>query len=672
MFCFGIFRTKAINTSLIDAFVPAQTGKFEIIRNLANKSSNKLNVIFEADDKDTLEQIVESFSEEISALKEPLDVESILNIYKNYPTNFLSKDYQKLIQNKKYSELASKSKELLYNPISYYVLPPDKDPFLLTTNYVLSNKKSSASDIVSVNNKFYLGLNLSVKNEDVKKLYALQNKYNKRDGAKVYLTGTPIHSYITTEKSKLEINIFCTFATLALLFLCYKFFRSIKVLIPISLSILYGFFVGYSISTLFFNSIHILTFVFSTSLIGISLDYSLHYLFGNKNNEFKKSLTLSMLTTVFTFSMLYFSKIEILQQIAVFTTSGLIGTYLFVLFVLPLFKISCVLKEIKSIKVPNSIKFFIIAGIVVVSATGCYGLKFNDNIQSLYSPPKKLLYAEKINKEVFGSNTPAVALIQGESIDEILEKEEKLGQILDKDGSEYVALSKYISSTKQQKLNSNLIMTLYKEFLNEYAKFLDIKIIEQLKKQPQKIYNVSEFPLTSEFLLSDNTSFMLIYNKSQNVKISTLDIPTELSKISKSIRIKCLKLLPIVFSCLFIFLVIYCGFKKTLKIVTPSLLGTLFALGTISLFGMPLNLFHILGLFLIIGFSLDYSIFKVNGGKNSNSAVFISAISTAFSFMLLSFTSFKLISSLGMVLCVGIITSYILSLLLLDDARENI
>ena len=88
------------------------------------------------------------------------------------------------------------------------------------------------------------------------------------------------------------------------------------------------------------------------------------------------------------------------------------------------------------------------------------------------------------------------------------------------------------------------------------------------------------------------------------------------------------------------------GIKNAFKITMPPLLGIIFTVALLSICGINLNLFHILGLFLILGFSLDYSIFRLNGGEKSKDAVLMSAASTAISFLHLSLTSFKLISSL--------------------------
>ena len=83
------------------------------------------------------------------------------------------------------------------------------------------------------------------------------------------------------------------------------------------------------------------------------------------------------------------------------------------------------------------------------------------------------------------------------------------------------------------------------------------------------------------------------------------------------------------------------------------------------IFGSPINLFHLLAIFLIIGFGLDYSVFRFTNPEKSGDSVFLSCITTVFSFVLLAFAGFKLISSLGTVLALGLLSSYIFSLKLI-------
>ena len=167
-------------------------------------------------------------------------------------------------------------------------------------------------------------------------------------------------------------------------------------------------------------------------------------------------------------------------------------------------------------------------------------------------------------------------------------------------------------------------------------------------------------------MLDKNTSFIVV-DKHQEGSINVAD---EISKILRKLRKECLILLPIAILILFGFLAIVYGFKNAIKITLSPLVGILFTVGILSLAGQSLNLFNLIGLFLILGFSLDYSIFRLNGAEKSKDAVFISMLSTAISFLLLSFTSFKLISTLGLTLFIGITTSYIVSLFMIKSEHD--
>ena len=106
--------------------------------------------------------------------------------------------------------------------------------------------------------------------------------------------------------------------------------------------------------------------------------------------------------------------------------------------------------------------------------------------------------------------------------------------------------------------------------------------------------------------------------------------------------------------------------------VLPQIIACFFAIGAGMLLCKELNLFSILALFLILGFTIDYSIFRASASEKSETAVFISCITTSFSFFALSFTSFKLISSLSIILFMGIIMSYIIGLLVFEkDIKMN-
>ena len=126
-----------------------------------------------------------------------------------------------------------------------------------------------------------------------------------------------------------------------------------------------------------------------------------------------------------------------------------------------------------------------------------------------------------------------------------------------------------------------------------------------------------------------------------------------------------------IFVFLYILLSKIYDYKSGFKIILPSLISVLLVFGFLGFFNCSINLFHILAIFLIVGFGLDYSVFRFSGIKDAEDAVFMSCLTTVFSFALLSFAGFKLISSLGTVLALGLLSSYIFSLKLITNNKER-
>jgi len=622
-FLLAFVKIQTPETELMNAFLESDS----YIVKLANLSSKNVNVI----------------SSESLQLSNN-DYSNVLDVYREYPVNFLSEHKRELLKNKNYTELEGEALAGLYNPLGIYIAPVNLDPYLLATDFVFSKQKDEEQEFEG--KTYYLS---HVKVQNNKELEKLIDEVKDKD---VYLTGTPVHSYFAAKKSAFEINIICLVSILALIFLAKIFFHSVKILIPIAISILFGFLFGFSACTLIFGKLHVLTFVFSTTLIGISLDYSLHYFYSGKENGFKKSLTSSMLTTVAAFLTLLFSGIEVLRQIAIFTSFGLLGVYLFVVFILPVFKEPQTFAISKRLNFPCKAFYILIFAIII---SGSFKISFEDNLKNLYVPPKALMEAETFYRRVFNPKTPEFILIKGKNVDEILEKEEMI------DG---FSLANFVSSTKRQKKNLALVQELYKNNLQN----LKNKTGAEFNPPETKLYSVEEFPLNSEFMLDKNTSFVMVQDKSAD----SINIAEEISKILKNLRHTALKLLPVVFAVLFGFLSFIYGIKKALRISISPFLGVLFTIGILSAAGISLNLFHILGLFLIAGFSLDYSIFRTNGSEKSKNAVFISYASTALSFLLLSLTSFKLISSLGLTIFIGITVSYLSSLFMIKSEHDKI
>ena len=296
-------------------------------------------------------------------------------------------------------------------------------------------------------------------------------------------------------------------------------------------------------------------------------------------------------------------------------------------------------------------------------------VKFNDDIRNMYVPSKKLLAAEKLFASVTGGNEKtSFAVVEGKNIEEILKKEEQIARNLQE--VNYQALSKFIPSEKQQKKNFELRKNLYKNSLESYAVFLSPAEKKKLLNENPP-YDFLKFDKNSpfaDFLIGDNTSVMVLYDFNRPEIINQnggkyVDVRKDISDKIGGCRRMCTRMLIPVFVIVWILLSVIYKPKTAVKILTPSLLACGFSIGLLGLTGQEINLFHILALFLIIGFGLDYSVFRAGCKKDASDSVLLSCATTVFSFLLLAFTSFKLISSLGFILSVGLTVSYLTSML---------
>ena len=680
------FSEKKIETNIIQAILPETSQESQLL-NLTKKYSDNINIIFEADSGEAAESLKTEFYNKIDKnifVKEEFNFEKIFEEYKKSQDYVLSNNDRKLLLNKEYKKLEENAKNKLYNPFGVILTEFESDPYLLFSDFLLSlNEKNSFQNTNFYNNKYYsilnLKLNKKLKNSDIKNLIELKSEFEK-DNNKIYFTGTPIHSYYTSKSSEREINIICIVTTIFIFGLCFLYFRSIKIIIPIIISISLGILAGFFVTSIIFKEVHILTFVFATTLIGICIDYSLHYFLEQNIKNIIKPLTSGLITTISAFLILLFSDMILLKQIAVFVSTGLIFVYLFVILFYPLVKFNINFNPSKFVDKLNllqnkKIKIIVLPVVFLVICFGLFKLSFNDDIRSFYTPKGELLKSEELlqnlKKEKEGIS---FLLITNKNFQTLLEENENIVDELLEKNVGFVSISDFLPSIKRQKENFKLKSNLYQNNLNSFNNLLTLEQINKLKNKTDDgkyiTYN-SNLNFLEKFFVDDNTTLTILFRVKNspvvnNKTVKFINIADDISQIVKSGRNSCkILFIPVLFI-LYVIVTIFFGFKKAIFIILPSVIGSFFSLAIFGLLNIEANIFNILAIFLIIGFSLDYSIFRFNGVKNSDSAVFVSCITSFLSFFLLSMTSFKLISSFGLMISIGLLTSYILSFLLIS------
>jgi predicted exporter len=133
------------------------------------------------------------------------------------------------------------------------------------------------------------------------------------------------------------------------------------------------------------------------------------------------------------------------------------------------------------------------------------------------------------------------------------------------------------------------------------------------------------------------------------------------------------KLLFVAIAAVVAVMMVYFGVNRSLYLIVPPILAVVIAAALPAALGMPMTLFHVLGLFLIFGIGIDYSVFLMCHGQSPHTvlAVFIAGISSLLSFGLMSLSSNYAIASFGMTVGIGVLSSWLLAPMVLLGVKDN-
>ena len=238
----------------------------------------------------------------------------LLKALSPYAHGFLSPSTRKLLENGEYAAVRDAAAARLFSPVPP-VISPQKDPFLLFTDYVLSSEAPHGEWVA-------VGVDMTPEQAHA----ALSAVKNADD---VRCAGAPFHTAIASSSSKKEINALSVMSLFCVLLFGWMLTRSFRFIPVLLLALVSSFCVSSAALFAFFEKPHAIAFVFGTTLIGMSVDYVYHAMVAR--GPIAKPLSVSYLSTAACFLPLLFSEVEVLKQMAVFTVAGLTTVFIGVL-----------------------------------------------------------------------------------------------------------------------------------------------------------------------------------------------------------------------------------------------------------------------------------------------------------------------------------------------------
>lgn len=531
-------------------------------------------------------------------------------------------------------------------------------------------------------------------------------------GTELIRTGALFYTADAYELARGEVSLFGGASLLLVLSLIVLAFRSLTPMLLVSLSLIFGIASGFAVVRLIFGEVFLLTFIFGASLIGVAVDYSFHY-FAVRNEDSSVSrlraifpaITLGLLSSIIGYTALMSTPFPGLQQMAVFCIAGLAGAYATVVLLFPSITItargsdailSLCTKFIVfgSSRAARSIWMFLLLLPIFAVALLFYGKTPTDDIREFQARNLTLERQEGQIQSVL--NSPAANqfyLVRGNTQQELLREMELATSELDRlirGGviDNYVSVSSWLPSQLRQQENYQLYSRLYassdaselvdvgllsdEEYLSAASIFEesganyltpDVWLESALGRQMDYLWlgqiDGSYFSVIALRGISDLSSMGDI-----NSNIVFVDQVSTISELLVSYRRSAGLLLAIATVLILAVLSFRYGIKRAAIVVSSPIVAMSATVIVLSAAGQSISLFNVLALFLVIGIGIDFGIFFAEAKKpkaDTLLAVLLSALTTTFSFGMLSLSSTTVIQSFGLSMLIGIATVFLLA-----------
>jgi predicted exporter len=537
-------------------------------------------------------------------------------------------------------------------------------------------------------------------------------------GLDVLKTGFSFYAHEATQSAKGEVSTIGVGSLIGLLLLVVLTFRSLRPLSLIVVSILAGCLVALAVTLSVFGFVHLFTLVFGASLIGVSVDYSFHYIaddaFGGDGWTSSRGLrnifmgiTLGLLTSILAYLALTVAPFPGLQQLAVFSSAGLIAAYFTLLCMarlwrrrFTLYRASLILAAARGVlrvwrESRRHHRYILLALLVFLIAISWRSVEIDDDVRSLQSQPADLVRQEAVIQQLLGIAQAGTFLLSSAPAEEALLRQEEAVRVeLDRmiaagTLDSYQAVSQWVPSRSRQAESHAAYAGFVRAHLPEFFTTLGVETaatentIANLGSAPPEL-EISAWlghPVSEQFRRlwieapdGSKASIILLFGVrdldaltaavARYPNVAIVNKGRELSALFGEYRARVVQVLLAAYLIILLGLATRYGLRRAAVLLVPPVLAGLLALALISHSGEALNLFNFLAMILVLGIGIDFTLFIAEASHDLTSTMFaitLSAITTMLSFGLLSLSSTFAVHSFGLTVLLGIACAYLLS-----------
>lgn len=502
----------------------------------------------------------------------------------------------------------------------------------------------------------------------VEALYALKARVE-RPGVTLALSGAPLHTAAVAGRCQREITLLSLFSLLAIAAVAAWAFRSARFLPQMVWVLALSALAGTLATLLCFRTLHVLAGVFATTLLGLTIDYAFHALLARGNLAVtRRSLAASCLTTELALLPLACSGITLLAQSASFIGAGLLAAAIAAIAIRP--GLTPNLAQVDPEPGPGpkrAWRGWAIAAVCALSLIPLGWVRFGTEVKQLHTPPPELLQAERDFRRLSGLDAPGAGLLLAEApdLETLLERLEALNL-----PPQTAHLARFLPSLARRRQDAQLMTAFAREAKDAFAEFFEECPALEANAAPEP-WELTALPalLRRTFLIETPGR---LYTLIPCAQLPAGDLPEGVSRYAPQAALAdflahCQRRTLWLLGAVAIPLValLFCLFgRRALRLLLPPLCAVGAVFSALTLRGEPVNLFHLLACFMLIGMALDYAIFLSAAPTEARKPVTCSFLTSLAGFGALACVSFALVRSLGETFAIGLTVAYTLARLL--------
>jgi 1-acyl-sn-glycerol-3-phosphate acyltransferase len=484
--------------------------------------------------------------------------------------------------------------------------------------------------------------------------------------------GAALISISNAERIKKDSAIATGLALIFILALLIYFFRDVRSLFLIALSVLFGALIALGAIVLFKDTVSIIAIGIASIIIGIAINYPLHFLAHYKQEKNKEQtireiitpLLIGNITTVSAFLSLLFISSDAMNDLGLFASLLLIGTILFVLVFLPHFlKKETSLNNNKEPKLafgrlasfaPEKNKWIVWSVFILTLIFFFFSLNTSfetDTHAITYMTKEQRAQFEKLIKENDPDKKTVYCVSEGNNMEEALANYEQCSLYLDtllKDGLiiRETGIGIYLPSQKLQQHKLNDWNNFWKDRRNNLLNNIDhiaseqgynadaLDVFKSILLHDYTLQSPEYFSLIKEELGENYLSVMpeksMVFTLLQLKDENQHTVEQKLNSVNENIfafdNTSLTERMINALSDDFNYVLYICGFivlvfllfsfgriELTLLAFIPLATAWIWILGLMGIFGLKFNIINIILATFIFGQGDDYTIFVTEG-----------------------------------------------------------